>query len=66
MLVIAGVSPMALATAATQLRRRGAHEAHGCGVAVDGAATASGLDSYTRLQLRPNGSTPFALAGDAA
>jgi hypothetical protein len=46
---VAGVTPLSLSLVSEQLRRRGAAEVHGCGVAIDGAAATGGLDSFRAL-----------------
>ena len=48
-ILVAGVSTLSLEGAIAQLRRRGAIEVHGCGVAVAGASELDALDSYTEL-----------------
>jgi hypothetical protein len=64
--VVAGVSSLALEAAAAQLRRRGACEVHGCGVAVDGAKSLGVLKSYVQVDIDLNSRSAVALVGDAA
>lgn len=64
-ILVAGVSTLSLEAAIGQLRRRGALEVHGCGVAVEGAAELDALDSYTELSVDRLDSG-IALLGDAA
>jgi hypothetical protein len=64
--VVAGVSALSLDGAAAQLRRRGALEVHGCGVAVNGADELDSLDTYTRLEIGARTPSALALVDDAA
>lgn len=64
-ILVAGVSTLSLEGAIAQLRRRGAIEVHGCGVAVAGATGLDALDSYTELTIGALDSG-LALLGDAA
>ena len=46
---VVAVSPLSLAAAAGQLRRRGAAEIHGCGVDITGASEADCFESFACL-----------------
>lgn len=46
---LVGVSPIAMETAAHQLRRRGAAEVHACAVEVNGLSSATCFDSHRTL-----------------
>lgn len=46
---VAAVSPLSLALTAQQLRQRHAADVHACGIAISGATTPDGVDSFRSL-----------------
>ena len=50
---VAGVSPLSFSVTAEHVRRRGAANVHGCGIAIEGEATAEGLNSFRPLDPTP-------------